>query len=574
MKLNKTFNYICLASMLAGAVSACDKDGEMITTGGAPSTEIESSGSDIILSIEHLNDLALTLYWDENGQITLSDPRVEAPSDVVTNTVQFDTEETFATPYDFVVEQGKYYVQMTHQQLNTACSRLGLEPLVPAKVYVRLKSAVGVNIPAKYSNVMEYTITPYFIDWSVAKILDKDHNETGRILASPAENRIYSGFVGAAAWENWFLLESDYTEWGNLGQDGKSFFASSEADKWNFWYPAPAGCYYTTVNTIEGWWSAQWIEKLEITGDVTGEMTFNRAANQWSLAVNSPAARSVSITIAGTCQLYDSETTADGPAKAGTAGFAGTADALTFGSTASAVTIDLPAGDTNIVLDLSDPKAWTIGTGEAAEVPSVSPLLYFSGLVNWDGFDDTLTLTDADALTYGGAHYIDSEWGYRVYPEADWSAAYKAAEGATGLAGTLVKAEGDNDGNVPGPGEAGLFVMNFNMKDLSYTLTKVNSVSFTGANDEWSLMPLTQSAENPEIWTLEFAKTANTPWGTKLIINEDWNLFFGGGQQDGILYLRTDSGASGFEGDNAIEIGKTAVLTVDFGKQTYTFTSK
>ena len=207
MKLNKTFNYICLASMLAGAVSACDKDGEMITTGGAPSTEIESSGSDIILSIEHLNDLALTLYWDENGQITLSDPRVEAPSDVVTNTVQFDTEETFATPYDFVVEQGKYYVQMTHQQLNTACSRLGLEPLVPAKVYVRLKSAVGVNIPAKYSNVMEYTITPYFIDWSVAKILDKDHNETGRILASPAENRIYSGFVGAAAWENWFLLE-------------------------------------------------------------------------------------------------------------------------------------------------------------------------------------------------------------------------------------------------------------------------------------------------------------------------------------------------------------------------------
>lgn len=116
--------------------------------------------------------------------------------------------------------------------------------------------------------------------------------------------------------------------------------------------------------------------------------------------------------------------------------------------------------------------------------------------------------------------------------------------------------------------------MNFNMKDLSYTLTKVNSVSFTGANDDWSLMPLTQSAENPEIWTLEFAKTANTPWGTKLIINEDWNLFFGGGQQDGILYLRTDSGASGFEGDNAIEIGKTAVLTVDFGKQTYTFTSK
>lgn len=571
MKLNKTFYYILLSTLLAGSLGSCDKDGEMITTGGAPATDIASSSSVIVLSVEHRDDLALSLYWDENGQITLSDPRVEAPDNVVSNTLQFATEETFAAPYEFAAEQGKYYVQMSHQQLNTACSRLGLPALVPATVYVRLKSAVGVNVPARYSNIIEYTITPYFIDWSVAKVLDSSHADTGIILASPEENRIYSGFVGAAAWENWFLLESDFTEWGNLGEDGKSFHASSADSKWNFWYPAPAGCYFTTVNTAEGWWSALWIESLEISGDISGSMSYNRAANQWTLAVSSPEARSVSISIAGTSQLYDRTTTADGPAVAATVGFGGSAEALTFGESASAVSINLPAGDTNIVLDLSNPKLWTVGCGEAAEVPSISPLLYFSGLVNWDGFDDTLVLTDADALTYGGAHYINSEWGYRAYSEADWSAAFKGADDATPLAGNLVAA--DSEGNIPAPAE-GLYTMNFDMKNLSYSLTAISSLSFTGANDDWSLSPMTQSADNPEVWTLEFAKTAETPWGCKIIVNDDWNLFFGGGEQEGTLYLRTDSGASGFTGDNAVEIGKTAVLTVDLGNQTYSFTSK
>lgn len=205
------------------------------------------------------------------------------------------------------------------------------------------------------------------------------------------------------------------------------------------------------------------------------------------------------------------------------------------------------------------------------ESASSADLLYFSGLVTWDGFDDFLTLYDKSTMSYGGAHWIDSEWGYRVYTEPDWNAAYKAADGAEPLKGGLVFA--DSDGNVPAP-EKGLYVMDFNMKDLSYKLTKVESVSFTGLNDDWSVRPMTQSADNPEVFTAEVEKTAETPWGVKVLINESWGLFFGRGEKQGTLYLGFTDATSGFEGDNEFEIGQTLILTVDLGNQTYTYSVK
>lgn len=198
-------------------------------------------------------------------------------------------------------------------------------------------------------------------------------------------------------------------------------------------------------------------------------------------------------------------------------------------------------------------------------------LLYFSGLVTWDAIDDYLTLYDKAGKCYGGAHYINSEWGYRVYTEQDWAAAYKAADGSEPLSGSLVFA--DTDGNIPQP-EPGLYVMDFRMNDLTYGLTKVNKVSFTGVNDDWSVRPMTQSADNPEVFTAEFEKTADTPWGVKVLINDSWSLFFGRGENQGTLYLGFTDATSGFEGDNEFEIGSTLILTVDLGKQTYSYSVK
>jgi len=97
---------------------------------------------------------------------------------------------------------------------------------------------------------------------------------------------------------------------------------------------------------------------------------------------------------------------------------------------------------------------------------------------------------------------------------------------------------------------------------------------FVGLNDDWSEHMMTQSVDNAEVFTGEFQKTADTPWGVKVLINGSWSLFFGGGGDPGSLMLGHSDSTSGFEGDNELEIGKTYILTVDLGKQTYSYSLK
>lgn len=203
--------------------------------------------------------------------------------------------------------------------------------------------------------------------------------------------------------------------WGNLGETGKTFYASSADDHWNFWFPNPAGCYFTTLNTKEGWWSGLHIDNLTVAGDIAGEMTYNMKTNQWTLPINLSGAASVTITVKGKGSLYNKETTDMGPAIEQDVAFGGNCESLTFGETGSDIPVALPAGETTLVLDLSNPLALKIGAGEAAPEPEVESRLYFSGVVNWDGFDDYISLYDESTLSYGGAHWIQSEWGYRAY---------------------------------------------------------------------------------------------------------------------------------------------------------------
>ncbi len=114
--------------------------------------------------------------------------------------------------------------------------------------------------------------------------------------------------------------------------------------------------------------------------------------------------------------------------------------------------------------------------------------------------------------------------------------------------------------------------MDFKLKDMTYELTPVHTVTFTGLNDDWSEHVMIQSEENPEVFTAEFIKEKETPWGVKVLINNNWGLFFGGG--DGILRLGHSDATTGFDGDNALIVGETYILTIDLGKQTYSYSLK
>lgn len=361
----KTKKYIA-AGVMALFLTGCGNDMEPVYLLPQDSITLGGASQSVVLSEETPEALALTVYWSGDGRLQLSDDNLQAPVNADELTVELADNSRFDRQTDVAVEKGKFVRQFFSEELNRLLTDMGYAPGISTPLWIRVRSTLAPNMPARYSNALRVDVTPY-------------------------------------------------------------------------------------------------------------------------------------------------------------------------------------------------------------EASKSASLLYFSGLVDWNGWDDYLTLYDKSSMSFGGAHWIDSEWGYRVYTEPDWAAAYKAADGAGAMSGSLVFA--DSDGNVPAP-EKGLYVMDFSMKDLTYRLTKVENVSFTGANDDWSIRHMEQSADNPEVFTAEFEKTAETPWGVKVLINENWGLFFGRGEKQGTLYLGFTDATSGFEGDNEFEIGSTVVLTVDLGKQTYTYTAK
>ena len=573
MKLNKLY-ILAGAVALGAAFTGCDKDGDTIYAPAPDAVDATTSSSVIVLDKNRLDALALTIYWGDNGDISLSDPEVEAPADAVKNTLQFSATPDFSSVVEETLENGTFYRQYTCRQLNNLTGRLGMEAGVAGKMYIRLKSYLAVNVEPVYGKTLELTVTPYFIDMSFALYLDKDRNETGKILISPESNGIYTGFIGAASWENWWLREGNSTYWGNDGVSGTALVLgnSTTGDEiWNFWYPGLEGCYYTTVDTPHNEWTALLIPSLTLAGDINGSMNYDRRSNVWSYTFDAQA-KTYNVTISGTGKLYNASTGTDDAAAIDTpVGFGGTADALTFGSSATSVSINVAAaGETTIVLDLTNPYAWTIGTGEAPEAPAeVAPMLYLPGITDpWD-FNSFIKLYNEDDLAYGGMNYVNSLWGYQIAVEVDnWSDIYTMVDGGNAFEGKL-EFQGKN--NVAAP-EEGIYIFDVSLKYLNYKLTKVNKVSYTGLNDDWGMYEM-QATDSPCVFTAEVEKKANTPWGVKILINEDWGLFFGGNGTEGELVLGKSDAVSGFTGDNNFENG-TLILTVDLAKGTYTYTKK
>ncbi len=567
MSFNKYIAAAATAAVLLGAYS-CDKDGDMIYTDGPDKAEVSGVASEIVLDKDHLQSLALTIYWNENGKISLSNPLVAAPEGAASNTVQFSADPEFATVVDDNVESGVYYRQYTCESLNNLVGRLGLEGGVKGTVYIRVKTVLGANIDPKYSDVKVVSITPYFIDMSVGFVLDASQNDSGRTLYSPASDGVYSGFIGAGSWENWWLREGNNTVWGNDGVTGTAFVMGNNTtglDVWNFWYPSPSGCYYTVVDTRANEWSALYIGELTLGGDLSGAMVYDRKTNKWTYTFDATPG-TINVTIGGTGKQYNAATgTDDAAATDATVGFAGISGALTFGQSAQAIAVEIAAaGETTLTLDLSDPRAWTLtaGEGSADPVETVPPMIYLSGVQpDWD-FSNYLKLYNEDNRTYGGALEVNSEWGYRIYTEPDaWDNYWTMVDGGTAFSGQLVN---NGEGNIAAP-EAGFYLFDVNMGDLTYKLTPVTKVSYTGLNDDWSLTEMTATGE-PGVYTAQFEKTANTPWGVKIVLNDNWDLFFGGNGTPGELALYRD----GFEGDNELSEG-THTLTVNLSKGTYSY---
>lgn len=565
MTLNKIYIPALFFSALS-LLSGCDNDGDTIYIADPDPIVVAGNTSDIVLRADALNALALTLYWNDNGSLSTSDERVDVPQNVIQNTIELSSNPEFTNKVEISMAEGVYEYQFTTRDLNGYLSKLGFEAGMMAPLYIRICGKMADNIRPQYSDVLIVNVTPYKIDTTVGLYLNTSMEQIHE-LYSAEENGIYVGFIGAGSWENWWLREGDGTVWGNDGVSGTPFVISSASTSWNFWYPGVSGCYYTIVNTPGNEWTALLIESLSVSGDITGEMTYDRKANQWTLHVADAPSNPV-INITGAGKQYNASTgTDDNAAIATQVAFGGDAAHLTFSPAGNAASISLSAsaGEFDLILDLTNPRAWTIEAGTAAPpVQGPEELLWVvghnDGITGGWNFDSWLRLYNEDNSNYGGVLNVNSLWGYRFYKnENEWEPLWGMVEGGTAFEGKL---EPGGSTNIIAP-DPGLYVADVSLSGLTYKLTRINSVHYAGLNDDWNMTPMDATGQ-PGVYTAEVTKSANTPWGVKILINESWDLFFGGGS--GYLRLYHD----GFDGDNELENGNYT-LTVDLCAGTYSY---
>lgn len=562
--INKILQAIFATALILNATS-CDSDLTKVYVLPVSEITLYGGSEDIILNSDNQDALALSLYWDTDNTLETSDPTVQAPIDFAELSIQISGLEDFESLIEVPVNKGETSKQFLCGELNAILSRLNFSSETMNPCYIRLKSVLADNLSPNYSNAVSLNIKPFRLRMNIGKVLAADKSETEMILASPEENGIYTGFMGVPAWYNWWFLEADNTLWGNDGDSGLPFEASTNESHWNFWFPEDAGCFFVTLDTKEKNWSALHIDNLYVEGDLSGSMEYNQKANVWTLNVDKPAGDYV-ISISGEGALYNT-TTDTYRAGAIPKEIAFISDngslQLLFGKPSS-INISLPGGQTSLVLDLNNPIEFILTTGEAPESPEIyEEVLWMSGFDDgisgkWN-FDCYLTSYDQEQGKYAAVHIADSLWGWLLYTDNNWGGTM-GTDSTDPNQGKIL----DGGNNIPSPAP-GKYLVDVDLSEKTYTLTEVSDIWYTGLNDDWDLYPMT--LVEGCIYEAEVQKKAETPWGVKILLRDDWSVWFGGA--DGVLRLGWD----GFNGDNELPTG-TYILQVDLSKCTYSYKEK
>lgn len=282
--MKKIFRNLMMLLCALTALVSCDESGDKIDLDGFKASDLMASASDVKLSVDNSKDVVLSLAW-QNPTLLSSDETKPAGSGVLKTYLQVSASENFTSEKEYTVtDLSKAF---TGADLNAAAKDLGLSPDVSSPLYFRIKSQMGNNLDAAYSNVCQVKVTPYLIDMSYINILDKDTKEqTLTYLYSPNSDGVYSGYMNAFSWLNFWGKENDGTIWGNVGQDGHVYEMDNTESAWSFWFPGQAGIYYAVIDTKAKEFKPTLLKSFQLNGE---DMTYDAPNYAWTKVITTTA---------------------------------------------------------------------------------------------------------------------------------------------------------------------------------------------------------------------------------------------------------------------------------------------
>lgn len=284
--MKKIFRNLMMLLCALTALVSCDESGDKIYLDGFKASDLMASASDVKLSVDNSKDVVLSLAW-QNPTLLSSDETKPAGNGVLKTYLQVSASENFTSEKEYTVtDLSKAF---TGADLNAAAKDLGLSPDVSSPLYFRIKSLMGSNLDAAYSNVCQVKVTPYLIDMSYINILNKGKDQVLTYLYSPNSDGVYSGYMNVSSWLNCWGKENDETFWGNIQTGDKPYAVLDNAQSaCNIWFPEPAGIYYTVLDTKseEKLFHATLIKSMKVNGE---EMKYDGPNYAWIKVIETTA---------------------------------------------------------------------------------------------------------------------------------------------------------------------------------------------------------------------------------------------------------------------------------------------
>ena len=564
---------------------SCMKDGEMLTaTLEGDGTRIGTADSEIVLDINEPSALALTIWWDRLGNASLSNPDAQVPSDMIINAVQFSTDGDFSTYVEETVDNSASSVQFTAAELNTIMTELGLEGGVAATVYIRMSTSLGTNTEPVYGESIEITVTPYFVDMSFIRLAGVGSGAfTGveRMLSATVEDGgEYAGFADIpAGWWNFFFIEGTGNIWGALTDGANQFYLERKNDisSWNCWFPEPSGCYYITMSTATGEWTAVSVSEvlMSIGGAEPVQMEYSAAHTAYT-AVLTTSTDNVSVQADLSGILYNTSLGQDS-AESASMSLTGSSDGTLAAGEAGAVTgINTGAAGTyTLILRLAD-MTWELAEGEVdidaggeqTEWPddpdysaATSGWLYIYGLSDGTPSSVEGRLARTSDGVYEGFFYMTSWFNFKFGDNEDPSAARIYGSAPSSEEGALERLYCGRDMyNIWWDSDQAAYTyLTVNTNDRSWSYTTVTSISIAGDFNGYSLTSDVMTFDPASgTWSAVITPGSWGQYGIQFVLNEEWGFCYAPAE-DGTLFRSGNAAMP----STAVEPGVEYEVTID-----------
>lgn len=238
--MKKIFRNLMMLLCALTALVSCDESGDKIYLDGFKASDLMASASDVKLSVDNSKDVVLSLAW-QNPTLLSSDETKPAGSGVLKTYLQASASENFTSEKEYTVtDLSKAF---TGADLNSLAKDLGTTPGQSAPLYFRIRSQMGNNLDAAYSNVCQVNVTPYSESEASNTLcmFSKDGNTLLAVMNKVSDG-VYTCKYKPTAWEGFMFIyvgankDDKQTWYGCEPSNDKMFNLSTADDKWNPWF--------------------------------------------------------------------------------------------------------------------------------------------------------------------------------------------------------------------------------------------------------------------------------------------------------------------------------------------------